>query len=217
MYLSAILANFQPNYSLFVFIVKGRSPGANADPAPILPAPIAPIRYNSKDNSTKGVTRMDGVQVYLLFAGIGALIGALVTPLVYWAKGRKPASGFFAGVLVGALGNLILLIPLWIMLKPRTNPILEYFNVSVAYSMGASAVTGGRREEARYYFSQVTQADPRNIGAWLYLANLATTPLEAWSYIQQARAVDPANPAVQEAVAVVWPQVQHLYGESYGR
>ncbi len=160
---------------------------------------------------------MDGVQVYLLFAGLGALIGALVTPLVYWGKGRKPASGFFAGVLVGALGNLILLIPLWIVLNRRTNPILDYFNVSVAYSMGASAVMGGRREEARYYFSQVTQADPRNIGAWLYLANLATTPLEAWSYIQQARAVDPANPAVQEAVALVWPQVQHLYGEPYGR
>ncbi|MCC7206016.1 MAG: hypothetical protein IT323_01830, partial [Anaerolineae bacterium] len=50
-----------------------------------------------------------GLQIYLVFVGFGALIGALITPLVWWAKGRKPSSGFFAGVLVGALGNLILL------------------------------------------------------------------------------------------------------------
>ncbi len=157
---------------------------------------------------------MDRVALFLLVAGLGALIGALVTPLVYWAKGRKPASGFFAGVLVGALGNLILLVPLWLMLKPRVAQLPNSFNVTVAYSMGVAAVLGERREEARYYFVQVTQADPRNVGAWLYLANLATTPLEAWSYIQQARAIEPGNPDVQEAVTIVWPQVRHLYGEN---
>jgi hypothetical protein len=157
---------------------------------------------------------MDRVDLFLLIAGLGALIGALITPLVYWAKGRKPASGFFAGVVVGALGNLILLIPLWLMLKPRATNLPEGFNVSVAYSMGIAAVLGDRREEARYYFVQVTQADPRNVGAWLYLANLATTPLEAWSYIQQARTIDPGNPGVLEAVSIVWPQVRHLYGEN---
>ncbi len=157
---------------------------------------------------------MDRVALFLLVAGLGALIGALVTPLVYWAKGRKPASGFFAGVLVGALGNLILLVPLWLMLKPRVAQLPNSFNVTVAYSMGVAAVLGERREEARYYFVQVTQADPRNVGAWLYLANLATTPLEAWSYIQQARTIEPGNPAVLEAVTIVWPQVRHLYGEN---
>jgi hypothetical protein len=157
---------------------------------------------------------MDRIELYLLIAGVGALIGAVITPLVYWAKGRKPASGFFAGVLVGALGNLILLIPLWLMLKPRRNTLPENFDVSVAYNMGVAALLGERREEARYYFVQVTQADPRNIGAWLYLGNLATTPLEAWSYIQQARAIDPTHPGVLEAIAVVWPQVRHLYGEN---
>jgi hypothetical protein len=157
---------------------------------------------------------MDRVQLYLIICGLGALIGALITPLVYWNKGRKPASGFFAGVLVGAIGNLILLIPLWLMLKPRVPRIADDFDVTVAYNMGVAAVLGERREEARYYFVQVTQADPRNIGAWLYLANLATTPLEAWSYIQQARAIDPGNPAVQEAVVMIWPQVCHLYGET---
>jgi hypothetical protein len=157
---------------------------------------------------------MDRVDLYLLTAGLGALIGALVTPLVFWAKGRKPASGFFAGVLVGALGNLILLIPLWLMLKPRPANLPAGFDVAVAYSMGVAAILGERREEARYYFVQVTQADPRNVGAWLYLANLATTPLEAWSYIQQARTIEPGNPSVLEAVSIVWPQVRHLYGET---
>ena len=154
------------------------------------------------------------IQLYVLVAGLGALIGALITPLVFWAKGRKPASGFFAGVLVGALGNLILLIPLWLLLRPRNVHLPEDFNIAVAYNMGVAALLGERREEARYYFVQVTQADPRHIGAWLYLANMATTPLEAWSYIQQARAIDPGNPAVQEAVTMVWPQVRHLYGEN---
>jgi hypothetical protein len=157
---------------------------------------------------------VDRVQLVVIIAGLGALIGALITPLVFWSKGRKPASGFFIGVVVGAFGNLILLIPLWLLLKPRVQAGGETFNLSVAYNMGVAAVMGGRKEEARYYFVQVTQADSTNVGAWLYLANLATTPLEAWSYIQQARAIDPTNPGVLEAVTIVWPQVRHLYGEN---
>ncbi len=157
---------------------------------------------------------MDGLQLYLIICALGGLIGALITPLVFWSKGRKPASGFFAGVVAGILGNLLLLIPLWLLIKPRVMKGMENFDVSVAYNLGVAAVLGGRREEARYYFVQVTQADTRNIGAWLYLANLATTPLEAWSYVQQARAIDPANPSVQEAVSMIWPQVRHLYGEN---
>lgn len=154
------------------------------------------------------------LQLWLIAASLSALIGALVTPLVYWAKGRKPASGFFAGVLVGAVTSIIGLLLLWVLLKRRVKIDMNAFNAAVAYNMGVGAVLGGRREEARYYFAQVTVANPANIGAWLYLANLAGTPAEAWSYIQQARAVDPTNPFVQEAVAIVWPQVQHLYAES---
>jgi hypothetical protein len=157
---------------------------------------------------------MDSVQLLLIVCFLGGLVGALVTPLVFWGKGRKPASGFFAGVLVGTLGNLLLLVPLWILVKPRqVYRLTDGFDVSVAYNLGVAALLGGRHEEARYYFVQVTQADTQNVAAWLYLANLATTPLEAWSYIQQARAINAADPAVQQAVAHTWPQVQHLYGE----
>jgi len=157
---------------------------------------------------------VDRVDLFLVYSASGALIGSLVTPLIYGAKNRKPATGFFAGVLLGAIGNLIWLIPLWLLLRPRPRSLAEVFDVTVAYNMGVAAVLGGRREEARYYFVQVTQADPKHVGAWLYLATLATTPLEAWSYLQQARAVEPGNPSVSEAVSVVWPQVRHLYGDA---
>jgi hypothetical protein len=155
------------------------------------------------------------IQLLLLANGAAALIGgALITPLVFWAKGRKPASGFFAGVIVGAFTNLIGLLLLWLLLKPKKAAGGSSVDVLTAYNMGIAAVLGNRLEEARYYFVQSTQLDPRHIGAWLYLAHIATTPLEAWSYVQQARAIEPADPLVQEAVAVVWPQVRHLYGES---
>jgi hypothetical protein len=50
------------------------------------------------------------------------------------------------------------------------------------------------------------------VRAWLYLAHLATSPLEAWGYVEQARAIDPSNPQVVDAVEVVWPQVRGMYG-----
>jgi len=153
------------------------------------------------------------IQIYLIFLSLGALIGAIVTPLVYWAKNRKPASGFFVGVILGGFGNLLLLVPIWLLLRPLPKDKIDTFDVAVTYNMGVAAVLGGRREEARFYFVQVTQADPSNISAWLYLANIATTPLEAWSYVQQARSIDPKHPGVLEATAMVWPQVRHLYGD----
>ncbi|MCE7946038.1 MAG: hypothetical protein DYG88_01265 [Chloroflexi bacterium CFX4] len=152
---------------------------------------------------------MDTPTILSLFSGSGALIGALVTPLVYWAKGRKPASGFFVGVLVGALGNLILLILLWVLLRRRPPDTLR--EQLTAYNLGVGAVVGGRYEEARWYFMKVATANPAHIGAWLNLAYLATTPLEAWSYVDRARAVDPAHPQVQQAVAILWSQVQSHY------
>lgn len=153
-------------------------------------------------------------QILLLANGIAAIFfGALVTPLIFWAKGRKPSSGFFAGVLAGAVGNLIFLIPLWILLRPKPAVAQSQLEVTTAYNMGVAAVLGNRLEEARYYFVQTTQLEPRHTGAWLYLANVSTTPLEAWSYVQQARAIDSEDPLVQEAVAIVWPQVRHLYGD----
>jgi tetratricopeptide (TPR) repeat protein len=80
-------------------------------------------------------------------------------------------------------------------------------NPEVYYNMGTSAALGGRREEARQHFTHVLQMQPQHVAAWLQLANLAETPQQAWNYIQQARAIDANNPAVQEAVSMIWPQV----------
>jgi hypothetical protein len=73
--------------------------------------------------------------------------------------------------------------------------------------MGVQAAMGGRREEARQHFTRVLQMQPRNIAAWLQMANLADTPDQAWNYVQQARSINPADPAVMDAVNVIWPQV----------
>ncbi len=75
------------------------------------------------------------------------------------------------------------------------------------YNMGVSAVLGGRREEARQHFTHVLQSQPRHVPAWLQLANLADTPEQAWNYVQQARSINPTDPAVIQAVSVIWPQV----------
>ncbi len=81
-------------------------------------------------------------------------------------------------------------------------------DATVYYNMGVAAAIGGRREEARQHFGRVLQFQPRNVAAWLQLANLADTPVHAWEYIQQARAIKPNDPAVVQAVAVIWPQVK---------
>ncbi len=75
------------------------------------------------------------------------------------------------------------------------------------YNMGVQAALGGRREEARQHFTRVLQMQPRHVPAWLQLANLADTPDQAWNYVQQARAISPSAPAVQQAVEVIWPKV----------
>ncbi|MEW6580374.1 MAG: tetratricopeptide repeat protein [Chloroflexota bacterium] len=77
----------------------------------------------------------------------------------------------------------------------------------IFYNMGVQAALGGRRDEARQHFTRAVQGNPRYVEAWLQLANLADTPEQAWNYLQQARAISPDDPAVQQAVDVIWPQV----------
>lgn len=77
----------------------------------------------------------------------------------------------------------------------------------IYYNMGVQAALGGRRDEARQHFTRAVQANPRYVAAWLRLANLADSPLDAWQYVQQARAISPNDPAVQQAVAIIWPQI----------
>ncbi|MBN2303384.1 MAG: hypothetical protein JXQ72_02830 [Anaerolineae bacterium] len=91
--------------------------------------------------------------------------------------------------------------------SPGGLPLAPGENPDTYYNMGVSAALGGRRDEARQHFTRVIQMQPRNIAAWLQLANLAEHPAQAWEYVQQARAVDPQDPAVMQAVDMIWPQV----------
>lgn len=80
-------------------------------------------------------------------------------------------------------------------------------NPEIYYNMGVMAAQGGRPDEARQHFTRALQMQPRHVAAWLQLANLADTPEQAWNYIQQARLISPSDPAVQQAVEVIWPKV----------
>lgn len=80
-------------------------------------------------------------------------------------------------------------------------------NPEIYFNMGVSAAMGGRPEEARQHFTHVVQMFPMHLQAWLQLANLAETPEQAWNYVQQARAINPNDPAVLQAVDIIWPQV----------
>ena len=44
------------------------------------------------------------------------IVGGLITPLVYRRKERNPWMGVFVGAVLGGLGGLILLVPLWLFL-----------------------------------------------------------------------------------------------------
>lgn len=54
----------------------------------------------------------------ILWVTLGGAIGGIVTPFIYSHKGRDPISGALLGLLLGVVGNLVLLVPLWLLL-PR--------------------------------------------------------------------------------------------------
>jgi glucose/mannose transport system permease protein len=66
---------------------------------------------------------MNFIISWLIF---GTLIGSLGTYLLYMAKGRDGNDGVLVGALVGAVGNLVLLIPLWgYLITQRLNRPLQ--------------------------------------------------------------------------------------------
>jgi hypothetical protein len=54
----------------------------------------------------------------LLAMFIGGSIGAILTFLVYLYKGRSPGEGLLLGALLGSIGGIIILLPVWILI-PR--------------------------------------------------------------------------------------------------
>ncbi len=58
-------------------------------------------------------------EAILLWAIVWAIIGGLTTPFFYRQRGRHPATGLFVGIILGAVGGIILLIPIWLFLPHR--------------------------------------------------------------------------------------------------
>lgn len=52
----------------------------------------------------------------------GAVLGALVTPILYASKQRNPLPGVLVGAVAGAVGNLIVLVPLWLSIARSEEP-----------------------------------------------------------------------------------------------
>ncbi len=155
---------------------------------------------------------------YGLLIGVGVLAsyGAFCVVMTIAPGGIKllylmllVMAGYFGGR--SAAGRLL---PADAATPDQPRPQRPYFAPSqpgvrpeIFYNMGVQAALGGRRDEARQHFTHVVQGNPRYVEAWLQLANLADTPEQAWNYIQQARAISPHDPAVKQAVDVIWPQV----------
>ncbi len=161
---------------------------------------------------------------YGLLIGVGVLVsyGAFCVAMTIAPGGIKllylmllVMAGYFGGRSAG--GRLL---PADVAAPQQLRPPRPYFGPSqpgvrpeIFYNMGVQAALGGRRDEARQHFTRAVQGNPRYVEAWLQLANLADTPEQAWNYIQQARAISPDDPAVQQAVSMIWPQVATSAGQ----
>lgn len=161
---------------------------------------------------------------YGLLIGVGVLVsyGAFCVVMTIAPGGFKllylillVMAGYFGGRSAG--GRLL---PAAAIAPDQPKPKRPFFTSGqpgvrpeVYYNMGVQAALGGRHDEARQHFTRAVQGNPRYVEAWLQLANLADTPEQAWNYIQQARAIRPDDPAVQQAVSVIWPQVAASAGQ----
>ncbi|MEO1289952.1 MAG: LppX_LprAFG lipoprotein, partial [Chloroflexota bacterium] len=91
---------------------------ANVQPV-IDPPRDVDITMNPVDTSAI-VTVPDWITPLLWILGLSAILGAVVTPFVYQRKGRSVANAIVIGGVVGALGSLLLLIPLWLFIPQMT-------------------------------------------------------------------------------------------------
>lgn len=58
---------------------------------------------------------------------------------------------------------------------------------------GIAAAQNGDRRSARLLLTQVTESDPRNVDAWLWLASISEYPEELLVFLDKVLAIDPKN------------------------
>lgn len=91
----------------------------------------------------------DWLMLVLWGMGLSSILGAVITPLVYHRKNRHVANAVVIGGFVGAIGSLILLIPLWIFIprleddasiKVKATPSVDFSKVNPWVVMGFIAI-----------------------------------------------------------------------------
>ncbi len=66
---------------------------------------------------------------------------------------------------------------------------------------GVAAARAGQRERARALLTRVTETEPDNVTAWLWLSGVAATLAEAVTYLERAVEAEPENVKAQQALA----------------
>ena len=75
----------------------------------------------------------------------------------------------------------------------KTNPANYTEDISQTLQAGIKAAQEGKRGEARQFLLQVTEAEPENENAWLWLASISEYPEELLGFLQNILAVNPKN------------------------
>ncbi|NDJ84689.1 MAG: tetratricopeptide repeat protein [Chloroflexi bacterium] len=89
-------------------------------------------------------------------------------------------------------------------MSANSNPLLEQ---AIAFARQ------GRREQAQALLNQVLEAEPGNVGAWLWLATVAETDAERIEALQQVLRHEPGNATAREALEKLGGEPPPLVGE----
>jgi LPXTG-site transpeptidase (sortase) family protein len=69
----------------------------------------------------------------LLWIVLWSIIGGIITPLVYVRKNRDALTGALLGLIVGAVGSFVLLLPLWLLVPRITDRCYSFTAIAPAY------------------------------------------------------------------------------------
>ncbi len=77
--------------------------------------------------------------------------------------------------------------------KSKTAGSVDYTDVKSALNQGIKAAQAGNRAQARTSLTQVTELDPRNESAWLWLASISEYPEELLGFLNHVLEINPEN------------------------
>jgi len=83
----------------------------------------------------------DWTSILLVLSAGSAVLGLVVTPIIYQRRGQNAAQGALFGAAAGALGSLILLLPLWLF-APQESVYIEDSDATVQASKRTVDMSG---------------------------------------------------------------------------